>query len=91
VTKTPFARPRGTGRTAFIGRLDAIRADIAEGEFLVAIYAKHQAALGITYSAFRKLVQRYAEDPSHANGPPTAPPGRLSHPPPWAHPLPRPP
>jgi hypothetical protein len=62
VTKTASPRPRGTGRTAFIGRLDAIRADIARGEFLVTIYAKHQDALGITYSAFRKLVQRYAED-----------------------------
>jgi hypothetical protein len=62
VTKTPSRRPRGTGRTAFVGRLEAIRADIAEGKFLVAIYAKHKASLGITYSAFRKLVQRYAED-----------------------------
>ena len=62
MTEKHTAKPRGTGRVAFIGRLDTIRADIAKGEFLVTIYAKHQASLGITYSAFRKLVQRYAED-----------------------------
>jgi hypothetical protein len=62
MTERPSKKPRGRGRVAFIARLDVIRSEIANGEFLVAIHAKHQAALGITYSAFRKLVQRYAED-----------------------------
>ena len=62
MTKQAPPRIRGSGRTAFIGRLETIRAEISRGEFLVNIYARHQLALGITYSGFRKLVQRYAED-----------------------------
>jgi len=60
---TTSQKPRGRGRTAFIARLAAIKAEIAAGEYLVAIHQRHQQALGgITYSGFRKLVQRYAED-----------------------------
>ena len=56
-------KARGSGRVAFIARLDAIKAEIARGDYLVTIHERHAKALGgITYSAFRKLVQRYAED-----------------------------
>ena len=55
-------KSRGDGRAAFVRCLPAIRCEIASGEYLTVIYARHSAALGITYSAFRKLVGRHAED-----------------------------
>ncbi|MGI4940806.1 MAG: hypothetical protein ACRYHQ_09635, partial [Janthinobacterium lividum] len=58
----PVTRHRGSGRAAFIARLSTIRSEIANGDFLVTVHDRHKADLGITYSAFRKLVQRYADD-----------------------------
>lgn len=55
-------KARGDGRAAFVRHLPAIRREIASGEYLTVIYARRAAALGITYSAFRKLVSRHAED-----------------------------
>ena len=62
MAEKPVAKHRGSGRAAFIARLSAIRAEIAAGDFLVTVHNRHKDSLGITYSAFRKLVQRYAED-----------------------------
>lgn len=53
---------RGDGRAAFVRALPAIRREIAGGEYLTVIYARRAAMLGITYSAFRKLVARHAQD-----------------------------
>jgi hypothetical protein len=47
---------------AFFARIDAIRAELAQGWPLTAIYARHKAPLGITYSGFCKLVGRHAAD-----------------------------
>lgn len=59
----PDARkPRGDGRAAFVRSLPVIRREIASGEYLTVIYARHATVLGITYSAFRKLVARHAQD-----------------------------
>ena len=52
----------GAGRVAFLARLDKIKADLASGVPLKAIYAKHQAGLGIAYPTFCRLVNRYAAD-----------------------------
>lgn len=54
--------PRGTGRVVFIARLATIKREIEAGDYLTTVYARHSDALGITYSAFRKLVARYAPE-----------------------------
>lgn len=54
--------PRGTGRVVFIARLATIKREIEAGNYLTTVYARHSDALGITYSAFRKLVARYAPE-----------------------------
>ncbi len=58
----PPAKEWGVGRVAFFARIDAIRAELAQGWPLTAIYARHKAPLGITYSGFCKLVGRHAAD-----------------------------
>ena len=50
------------GRVAFFARIDAIRAELAQGWPLTAIYARHKDALGIGYSGFWRLVVRHAGD-----------------------------
>ena len=55
-------RPPGTGRVAFLASLNVIRREIEGGDYLTTIHARHAAELGITYSAFRKLVARYAPE-----------------------------
>ena len=55
-------KPWGAGRIAFVARLDAIRSELGQGLPLTVIYERHQAALGIGYASFCKLVARYAED-----------------------------
>jgi hypothetical protein len=47
---------------AFFARIDAIRAELAQGWPLTTIYARYRAPLGITYSGFCKLVGRHAAD-----------------------------
>lgn len=75
----------GTGRIAFVSRLDTIRAEIGQALPLTAVYDRHKAALGISYSGFCKLVARYADDAkplksrsaviaASAPSPPPAPP-----------------
>lgn len=73
MTEDPTSKPRGRGRVAFIGLLDSIRLDLAAGYFLIDIHAKNEEALGITYSAFRKLVSRYASEARLQPSRPTLP------------------
>ena len=77
----------GTGRIAFVALLDTIRVEMGQGMLLTTIFDRHKAALGISYSAFCKLVARHADDakplrrrptvvtqpPSPAPAPPTRP------------------
>jgi hypothetical protein len=64
-------RKWGAGRVAFLGRLDKIKADLALGVPLRTIHEKHQAALGIGYASFCRLVARYAADARPAVQTPT--------------------
>src|SRR5260370_24134010 len=68
--------PWGVGRIALFARLDAITADLADGWPMTAIYKRHMAGLDISYSGFRKLVRRHAND---------ARPGRREAAPPSIH------
>jgi hypothetical protein len=52
-------KPYGHGRVQFLARLSAIRDDLAAGLTLRAIHAKHRK-IDVTYSAFAKLIARYA-------------------------------
>lgn len=72
-------RPWGFGRVVFMARLEEIRADLAQGVSLMAIYEKHQEVLSITYSSFRKLAKRYAQDARPAPSP-RLPPKRTQAP-----------
>ena len=58
----PARAPWGVGRIALFARLDAITAELAAGWPMTAIYKRHMAGLGISYSGFRKLVRRHAND-----------------------------
>jgi hypothetical protein len=58
----PSKPPWGTGRIAFVALRDTIRAEIGQGLLLTTIFDRHKAALGVSYSAFCKLVARYADD-----------------------------
>jgi hypothetical protein len=78
----PVRAPWGVGRIALFARLDAITADLADGWPMTAIYKRHMAGLDISYSGFRKLVRRHANDarpgrreaaPRSSNTSPTAP------------------
>jgi hypothetical protein len=62
VSRKPSRVPWGTGRIALFARLDSITSDLAAGWPMTAIYQRHMAGLGISYSGFCKLVRR------HANG-----------------------
>jgi hypothetical protein len=55
-------KPWGTGRIAFVARLEAIRSELRQGLPLTVIYDRHKAALRIGYASFCKLVARYADD-----------------------------
>jgi hypothetical protein len=70
----PARTPWGVGRIALFARLDAITSDLAAGWPMTAIYKRHMTGLGITYSAFRKLVRRHANDfrPGHREPEPTS-------------------
>jgi hypothetical protein len=53
----------GAGRVAFVSELAAIRAELALGHPITDIYESRKGRLGgISYSAFRKLVAKYARD-----------------------------
>lgn len=54
-------KPYGRGRIQFLAVLDAIRTDLAAGLTLRSVHAKHKK-IDVTYSAFAKLVSRYASD-----------------------------
>lgn len=78
----PVRAPWGVGRIALFARLDAVTADLAAGWPMTAIYKRHMAGLDISYSGFRKLVRRHANDarpgrreaaPPSSNTTPTAP------------------
>jgi hypothetical protein len=58
----PPRAPWGVGRIALFARLDAIVAELAAGWPMTAVYRRHMAALGISYSGFCKLVRRHAGD-----------------------------
>ena len=58
----------GVGRVAFLARIDSIRAELAQGWSLTAVYARHKDALGIGYQAFWRLVVRHAADARPAPG-----------------------
>ena len=64
--------PWGAGRIALFARLDAITSDLAAGWPMTAIYKRHMAGLGISYSGFCKLVRRHANEarPEHREPPP---------------------
>ncbi len=50
----------GIGRIAILARLETITEELRQGLSLTMIYDRHQAALGVSYRAFCKLVRRYA-------------------------------
>src|ERR1700760_2462906 len=52
----------GSGRGAFLSLLETIRAEVARGLPLIAVFESHKPTLGVGYKAFCKLVSRYAED-----------------------------
>lgn len=79
----------GAGRVAFIARLDKIKGELAQGLPLTTIYANHQAALGIGYPSFCKLVNRYAPDAKLATRRSRAP-TTAELKPPQAAPIPKP-
>jgi hypothetical protein len=58
----PPPKEWGVGRVAFFTRIDTIRAELAQGWPLTAIYARHKKALGIGYWGFYRLVVRHAAD-----------------------------
>ena len=67
VSGKPSRVPWGAGRIALFARLDAITSDLAAGWPMTAIYKRHMAGLGISYSGFCKLVRRHATEarPEH--------------------------
>lgn len=78
----PF-RGWGRGRIALMARLAEIQAEINQGLPLAEIYRRRQAALGIGYPSFVKLVGRYIGDAR-----PTRRRSRSPMPPPDAAPAP---
>jgi hypothetical protein len=72
VSGKPSRVPWGAGRIALFARLDAITSDLAAGWPMTAIYKRHMAGLGISYSGFCKLVRRHANEarPEHREPPP---------------------
>lgn len=58
----PNRKAWGSGRIAFIARLQTIKAEMQQGIPLTTIHTRHQMALGIGYQSFCKLVARYAND-----------------------------
>jgi len=58
----PPPKAWGVGRVAFFARIDTIRAELAQGWPLTAVYARHREALGIGYWGFCRLVARHAAD-----------------------------
>lgn len=52
----------GQGRVSFMADLASIRADLSRAIPLTEVFAARRGKLGITYSAFCKLVARYAAD-----------------------------
>jgi hypothetical protein len=52
----------GHGRVVFMADLDAIRSELSKGVPMTMVYSSRSSRLGIGYSAFCKLVARYASD-----------------------------
>jgi hypothetical protein len=61
-TVEPPPKAWGIGRVAFFARIDAIRAELAQGWPLTTIYKRHKDALGVGYRGFCRLVTRHAAD-----------------------------
>ena len=49
---------KGMARVAFLAHLDAIWAELAQGFPLKAVYQKHQAKLGMSYTQFTRYCAR---------------------------------
>jgi hypothetical protein len=73
VSGKPSRAPWGAGRIALFARLDAITSDLAAGWPMTAIYKRHMAGLGISYSGFCKLVRRHAAQASPEHREPAPP------------------
>jgi hypothetical protein len=50
------------GRVAFFACLDEIKDEISQGWPLTVIHARHKEKLRVSYSGFRKLVERHAAE-----------------------------
>ena len=86
----------GIGRIAILARLETITEELRQGLSLTMIYDRHQAALGVSYRAFCKLVRRYAGEvrpavrrqrPDEAPSPPSPPPILVAAAPPLPTPI----
>jgi hypothetical protein len=65
----------GRGRIAVIALRDTIRAEIEAGHPLTDIYQRHEAALGVRYVHFTRLVRKLVTGrPPHPPPPPTPAP-----------------
>jgi len=74
--------PWGAGRIALFARLESITSDLAAGWPMTAIYQRHMAGFGISYSGFRKLVRRHANETRLSLRETTPPPSNMSASPP---------
>ncbi|MEJ2117323.1 MAG: TraK family protein [Alphaproteobacteria bacterium] len=52
-------KTRRNGKAAFLAALSAIKAEMADGHTLAAIYTNRASSLGISYSHFTRYVNRY--------------------------------
>jgi hypothetical protein len=70
----------GQGRVRFIAEMGAIRSEIEQGRPLTEVFGVRSSQLGIGYSAFCKLVARYAADAKPQLAAPTTPPSPSTDP-----------
>lgn len=57
--KEPKKAIRGSGRVAFLARLEGIKTMVQEGHPLLSIYQTYESDLPFRYSQFVKYVNRY--------------------------------
>jgi hypothetical protein len=62
-------------RAAFFARLDVIRGDLDQGWRMIAVYEKHAAELGVSYSQFTRYVRQYIAKKAKANAQSRTAPG----------------
>lgn len=60
--KEGIKKELGTGRVAFLARLDEIKKEVETGRTVISVYREYQKQIGISYSQFDRYVNKFIKE-----------------------------